>query len=164
MEQLPLDMLLGNHSADEVKGWVQRLRYFSFMGAVSEDHFQQDEKLALYLRFDGCDDLVMMLDKFGILARGDGKPPSPIAGEGPYNIAAFPDLVEPRDCTVAGVACAVFVLSSSLLIEVKDGESGVTEQRVADAQRIEALLDQLGFGARIIPLDWSYVIRAERFT
>src|SRR5450432_3059692 len=129
--------LLGNRSAAEVKGWVQRLRYFTFMGAYSTDHFQQDEELAVYLGFDGHDDLVMVLDKLGILLRGDGSPPSVIAGEGPYNVQAFPDLVEPRDCMIAGAACFVGVTSAALLITIG---SGVTAARVADAVTIEARL------------------------
>ena len=60
----------------------------------------------------------MVLDKLGILVRGDGSPPSVIAGEGPYNVQAFPDLVEPRDCTIAGAACYVAVTSASLLIRI----------------------------------------------
>ena len=49
--------LLGNHSAAEVKDWVQRLHYFTFMGAYSTDHFEQNEELSVYLDFHGHDDL-----------------------------------------------------------------------------------------------------------
>ena len=162
MEPLPPDLQLGNHTLEEVNGWMRRLRYFSFMGAISEDHYSRDEELALYLRFDGHDDLVMMLDQLGILAYGDGTPPSPIATPGPRNIATFPDLVNPGDCTVAGVPCNVEVLSSSLIISVKEGDSGVTGQRVADAQTIESRLDELGFAVRTIPLNWGYKIQTDR--
>jgi hypothetical protein len=163
MAQLPLDELLGNHSADEVKGWVQRLRYFTFMGGFSTDHFQQHEELSLYLSFTGHDDLVVVLDKLGILTRGDGSPPSVIATAGPRNIGAFPDLVEPGDCTIAGAVCHVAVTSAALLITVAEGGNGVTAARVADAQKIEALLDKLGFGGRTSGPDLDYAIRADRF-
>jgi hypothetical protein len=163
MANIPLNNLLGNHGADEVKRWVQSLRYFTFTGAYSTERVQFSEELVLYVSFKGHDDLVLVLGKLGILTRGDGAPPSPIATPGPRNVAAFPDVVEPGDCTIAGVACNVVVTSAALTITVAENGGGVTAVRVADAKRIEAQLDALGFGSRISGPNSDYVIGRDRF-
>ncbi len=163
MANIPLNELLGNHSADEVKGWVHSLGHFILTGAYSTERVQFSEELVLYVSFRGHDDLVLVLGKLGILTRGDGTAPSPIATPGPRNVGAFPDIVEPGDCTIAGVACTVTVASTSLIVTVAENGGGVTAARVADAKKIEAQLDTLGFGSRISGPDSDYVIGRDRF-
>jgi hypothetical protein len=160
---VPLNELLGNHGADEVKRWVESLTYFAFTGAYAGDHVSSSEELVLYVSFAGKDDLVLVLGQLGLLLRGDGTAPSPIATPGqPRNVAAFPDLIDPQDCTIAGVACNVCVLSSTLRVAVADGGGGVTAGRVADAQKIEAQLDQLGFGSRVSQPNDDFVVRRDQ--
>ena len=160
---IPVSELLGDHAADEVKAWLDRLAYFALVGAYAGDHVSSSEALVLYVSFAGRDDLELVLGQLGILTRGDGSAPSPIATPGePRNVAAFPDLVEPEDCRIAGVACDVRVLSSTLRIAVAERGGGVTAARVADAQAIEAQLARLGLGARISQPDDDFVIRRDQ--
>jgi len=161
---IPLNELLGNHGADEVKGWVESLAYFAFVGAYAGDHVSSSEELVLYVSFSGKDDLVLVLGKLGILMRGDGTGPSPIATpDQSRNVAAFPDIVDPQDCTIVGVACNVRVLSSTLRVAVAEGGGGVIAARVADAQKIEAQLDKLGFGSRVSKPNDDFVVKRDQF-
>ncbi len=161
---IPLNELLGNHSADEVNDWVDRLTYFAFTGGYAGDHVSSSEELVLYVSFSGKEDLVLVLGALGILTRGDGSAPSPIATPGqPRNVQAFPDIVDPQDCTIGGVACEVRVLSSVLRVAVAESGGGVSAGRVADALTIEAQLDKLGFGPRISKPNDDFVVgRAQR--
>ena len=160
---IPLNELLGRHAADEVKRWLQGLRYFALTGAYAEDHVSSSEELVLYVGFADQADLERVMRELGIFRRGDGSLPSPIATPGqPRNVMAFPDIVDPEACTIAGVACDVRVLSTVLRIAVAEVGGGVTEQRVADAQRIEAVLDQRALGARISQPDDDFVIRRDQ--
>ncbi len=120
------------------------LRYFTFVPASSTERTDTAAEHLLYLDFTNETDLVAVLDKLGILARGDGTPPSPIATPGPRNSRNFPSIVEPLDCTIAGVACHVDINTSTLAIRLAG-------DRQADAQQLEAKLDALGLATRVRP-------------
>lgn len=160
---LPVEDLLGTHSADEVKAWVQSLRHFAFTGTFSNERMTFPEELVVYVRVSGHDDLVHLLETLGIYRRGDGRAPSPIAGEWPRNVAAFPDIAEPGDCTIAGAACNVVAMSTSILITISEPGGGVTASRVEDAKKIEAKLEAAGLASRTSRPDTDYVITADSF-
>lgn len=137
---------------------LERLRHFAFSAAFSNDRVDFREELIVHVRFSGHDDLAHLLDALGILAHGDGLPPSVIATDGPRNVAAFPDIVEPGACTIGGVACHVVVTSASITITVSEPGGGVTDARVADALTIEAAIDAAGLGSCTFRPDTDYVI------
>ncbi len=160
---LPVEELLGSHAADEVKGWVQSLHHFAFTGAFSNDRVSFPEALVVYVRFSGHDELVQLLEALGIYQKGDGKGPSVIAGEGSRNVAAFPDIAEPGDCTIAGAACNVVVTSASITITVSESGGGVTAARIEDAKKIEAKIEAAGLASRTFRPNTDYVIAADSF-
>ena len=189
MERLLTSNLLGEHSADELKGWVLRLHHFAFIAKGYEDHYVERESLTLSLKYDGHDDLVKVLDKLGVLEYADekyqaylresglvldadgglswagGVPPAKSPTKFRYMIREFPDLIQPAESTVAdGASCIIRVFLDEIVIYVQPPGDDLTEQQVADAEKIEALLDASGFGARIRRIDGPDTLRDDNFT
>lgn len=160
---LPLAERLGSHPEAEVKAWVRELRHFAFSGAFSNDRVAFSEELVVHLRFTDRDDLVHLLGALGIYRTGDGTAPAPIAGTGSRNVAAHPDIAQPDDCAIEGAPCNVVVTSASITITVSEPGGGVTARRVADARRIEAVIDAAGFGGRAFRPDTDYVVALAHF-
>ncbi len=159
MADIPVVELVGGHNVTEVQAWVESLRYFTFTGRYETERMTFAEELLLYLRLEGRQDLEDVLRALGLLVRGDGTPPSPLATPGvPRNIATSPDLVEPGACMIAGAACSVFVVSSALILTVAEPGGGVTAVLVEGARAIEAELDALGLAARVGRPDGDYVV------
>lgn len=153
--------LFERHSEAQLRAWAVRLAFFRFFRAFG-GHANDGDSLDVAFAYHGADQLVFFFAQLGIeLFRFSDKPSQPELGVTYRGSAfsSFPSLIpgtrwirQPGHCEVGGVGVFIWCGADQIKISLSDAYE-VTEQNVADAEKVEMQLGRLDFPRVDPPLD-----------
>lgn len=146
--------LYERHAKSDLAIWAPTLRFFRYCRAYGGHANDGDALLAsISIRYrSGLESVFRQLGIPLIILPPDN--PTPVAGvsypmeqftQFQHGIKQFPDIKQPGHVRLSDVAAHVWVFAENMTISIADESLAyeVTEQAIASAQRVEALLEPL---------------------
>lgn len=155
------------HKADELIGWANRLRLFRYFRAFG-GHANDGDSLDCAFRYHSLGDLERFFSTIGVtLVHFDALPPQPQSGiaYSSDEYARFPSLIpdtewigQPGHCEIGGMHAFVWCSEDVITVSATPRSYDVTSIHVAQAERIETVLQAVDLEIQDPPSDSKHYL------
>ncbi|MGC3946402.1 MAG: hypothetical protein QM762_18090 [Chryseolinea sp.] len=162
IQRLSNAWLFERHPEEEIRRWVNNLRYSYFKRAWG-GHANDGDEFMLTLSYQDKDDLLHILKSIGVKLSSIPKDhPKPIRGKSythdEYSffksaLSDFPEYEQPRHIAVSGVKCFCWIENKKINITLSGGRDGnlyeVSEVDFENCKKLEELIAKEGLADKV---------------